>query len=52
VVIGESVFETGLGDKSRCKDWTEDCVEIEREGYALRCWLYDPAKGVCPFVGN
>lgn len=31
----------------RCADFDEDCEPIEDK---LNCWLYDPAKGYCPFL--
>jgi hypothetical protein len=33
-----------------CKDLDEDCFSIAAEGGCLACWLYDPAKGMCPFL--
>jgi len=33
-----------------CKDLDEDCFSIHAEGGCLACWLYDPAKGMCPFL--
>lgn len=35
---------------SLCKDHDEDCPSIFAEGKALRCWLYDPSKGFCPYL--
>lgn len=31
----------------RCADFDADCNEIEDK---LWCWLYDPAKGYCPWL--
>lgn len=31
----------------RCRDFDEDCFGLDH----LHCWLYDPAKGYCPFLG-
>jgi hypothetical protein len=50
VVLGESVFNVGTSEPSRCADFDEDCLEIEREGYALHCWDHDRSRGICPFV--
>lgn len=33
-----------------CTDLDHDCFDIAAEGGALKCWLYDPAKGMCPFL--
>lgn len=33
----------------RCSDFDEDCDSIEDK---LHCWLYDPAKGACPFLST
>jgi hypothetical protein len=52
VQIGESVFSLGTLEPGRCTDFDESCVEIVEEDYVLRCWLYDPARGRCPFVGD
>ena len=32
----------------RCKDFDEDCFGLDH----LHCWLYDPAKGYCPFLSD
>lgn len=29
-----------------CRDMDEDCAELNH----LHCYLYDPAKGKCPFL--
>lgn len=33
-----------------CTDLDEDCDTIHAEGGCLDCWLYDPAKGMCPYL--
>jgi hypothetical protein len=33
-----------------CKDHDEDCPGIFAEGYCLKCWLHDPARGFCPYL--
>jgi hypothetical protein len=41
-----------LKDRQRppvCSDFDEDCVEVPNK---LHCWLYDPAKGRCPYLGR
>jgi len=35
---------------SVCSDYDSDCESIKAEGYCLECWLYDPAKGMCPYL--
>lgn len=30
-----------------CSDHDGDCAEVEDK---VHCWLYDPAKGMCPFL--
>jgi len=32
-----------------CADLDEDCDEVDNK---LRCWLYDPIKGRCPFLSR
>jgi hypothetical protein len=31
----------------RCSDFDEDCETVPDK---LHCWLYDPAKGYCPYL--
>lgn len=31
---------------NRCSDFDEDCFGLDH----LHCWLYDPTKGLCPFL--
>lgn len=33
----------------RCKDFDEDCDDVADK---VHCWLYDPAKGYCPYLRN
>lgn len=33
-----------------CQDHDEDCPSIFAEGGCLACWLYDPARGFCPYL--
>ena len=33
-----------------CKDHDEDCPSIFAEGGCLTCWLYDPGRGMCPYL--
>jgi hypothetical protein len=35
---------------SLCRDHDEDCPSIFAEGNAMKCWLYDPDKGFCPYL--
>lgn len=30
-----------------CSDHDEECVDVVDK---VRCWLYDPARGMCPFL--
>lgn len=30
-----------------CADLDDDCAEVPDK---VHCWLYDPAKGRCPFL--
>lgn len=30
-----------------CRDYDNECPDVE---CYLTCWLYDPAKGLCPFL--
>lgn len=38
--------------RNRCGDFDEDCFDIGEvmPGGFLGCWMYDPAKGYCPFL--
>lgn len=40
------------GCGGRCLDFDEDCFDIGEvmPGGFLGCWMYDPAKGYCPFL--
>jgi hypothetical protein len=38
--------------EQRCADFDEDCYKILEEGYVLQCYLHDPKRGRCPFVGD
>ena len=31
----------------RCTDFDEDCEDVEDK---VKCFLYDPAKGYCPYL--
>jgi hypothetical protein len=37
-------------DERLCRDHDEDCPSIFAEGKALRCWLYNPSRGFCPYL--
>jgi hypothetical protein len=52
VSLGNSVFVVFSYMHIRCWDFDQDCVDIAREGYALKCWNYDRSRGPCPFVGS
>jgi len=42
----------GLSEAQRppvCSDFDEDCDDIQDK---VHCWLYDPAKGRCPFLSK
>lgn len=32
-----------------CRDFDDDCDEIADK---VHCYLYDPAKGMCPYLRN
>jgi hypothetical protein len=34
-------------DESTCTDHDEDCEEV---GCKVTCWLYDPQRGMCPYL--
>ena len=34
--------------RPRCADFDEDCFGLNH----LKCYLHDPAKGVCPFLSK
>lgn len=36
--------------KLRCKDYDEDCEQVAKEGSCLKCWLYAPEQGICPYL--
>lgn len=36
-----------LSKVPRCRDYDNDCPEVENK---LKCYLYDPAKGYCPYL--
>jgi hypothetical protein len=52
----DSAISTRAGEQGavpRCRDFDEDCADIgDGNGFDshLDCWLYDPAKGHCPFL--
>ncbi len=39
-------LERATGDVPRCSDFDEDCEGLDY----VHCWLYDPAKGYCPYL--
>ena len=40
----ERILDDG---NSRCSDFDQDCWGIQCK---LSCWMYDPTKGICPFL--
>lgn len=30
-----------------CSDHDDECPDVPNK---VRCWLYDPARGMCPFL--
>jgi len=44
--------KVGVVDESNgvpiCRDFDEDCADLNH----LNCYLYDPAKGKCPFLSK
>jgi hypothetical protein len=42
-----SVERDPLGPWNRCRDFDEDCPEVECK---LTCWLHDPEQGWCPYL--
>lgn len=45
VDVIDAPARTGIG--SRCADFDDDCADVPCK---LHCWLYDPAKGLCPYL--
>jgi len=43
----KSDVESGGNNVPRCSDYDDDCFDVE---CYLNCYLYDPAKGYCPFL--
>lgn len=42
-----------LGPEHRCMDFDDDCKDVPDPAIPrthLSCWLYDPARGWCPFL--
>lgn len=37
----------GRKEPPRCRDFDEDCDKVRNK---LNCYLYDPAKGYCPYL--
>ncbi len=35
--------------KHRCQDFDEDGEDVACK---LSCWLYDPEKGICPYLNG
>lgn len=31
----------------RCADYDDDCADIPCK---VHCWLYDPERGICPYL--
>lgn len=42
----EATIDDRRPEPPRCTDCDDDCPGWD----ALACWLYDPAKGFCPFL--
>lgn len=40
---------TAKGRPPMCSDFDVDCNDIEDK---VHCWLYDPAKGFCPYLSE
>ena len=48
--MGNELIERATATSTRqpiCADHDEDCDTIPDK---VHCWLYDPAKGRCPFL--
>lgn len=44
----ELANKCGSGCKTPdCKDYDEDCEGVQDKTF---CWLYDPQKGMCPYL--
>lgn len=42
-----------IPDEELCADFDEDCADLPDPSCGrtyLSCWLYDPEKGVCPYL--
>ena len=48
-VLDEAIDAGKMQRPPVCRDYDEDCSDISDK---VRCWLYDPAKGRCPFLGE
>lgn len=42
-------FRVAMARPPVCRDFDEDCDDIADK---VRCYLYDPAKGRCPFLAK
>lgn len=42
----ELAVEEPMAPKHRCKDFDEDCDDLDH----THCWLHDPTQGWCPFL--
>lgn len=37
------------GCDHRCTDYDEACVDVPDK---LACWMFEPARGICPFLSG
>lgn len=42
-----ALAERQVADISTCRDFDKDCEAVPDKAH---CWLYDPAKGMCPYL--
>lgn len=47
--VADSPYAGRRKRRTRCKDFDEDCYGIEDK---VHCYLYDPTKGMCPFLSS
>jgi len=41
------IAEAKTGAVPTCRDYDEDCQDVKDK---IHCYLYDPAKGMCPYL--
>lgn len=45
----EALIEMATGEPPICSDLDNECVDVKSK---VRCWLYSPECGYCPFLAG